>query len=39
MHSRSRSGVALGDLELRRVGRRQNQNCTLGLVKKVKECV
>jgi len=27
-HSRSRSGFALGDLELQRIRRRQNQNCT-----------
>jgi len=27
-HSRSLYGFALGDLELRRIGRRQNQNCT-----------
>jgi len=26
-HSRSRSGFALGDLEVWQIGRRQNQNC------------
>jgi len=29
-HSRSRCGFALDDLELWRIGRHQNQNCTCG---------